>query len=207
MKAENELEPPDAMVVRATTAPPATKHLDLDHLLPRIASRDLDAFEVLYDALASTVYGISLRVIQNPSLAEEASQDTFIQVWQNAERFDAARGRVKTWVATIAHRRAVDIVRHSQRSADRDALVVWSSGPDFDTVAETVEANDERHRVRACLTSLTALQRESIELAYYGALTHREVAARLGVKPSTVSSRMRDGLLRLRPCMSAETTS
>jgi len=106
------------------------------------------------------------------------------------------------WVATIAHRRAVDRVRSEQRSADRDRRAA-SPMIAYDDVAETVEDNLDRERVRRCLGTLTDLQREAVTLAYYGGHTYREVAGLLGVPAGTVSTRMRDGLIRLRDCLGA----
>ena len=106
------------------------------------------------------------------------------------------------WVATIAHRRAVDRVRSEQRSAER-ARRTAAPLIAYDEVAEAVEDNLDRERVRRCLGKLTDLQREAVTLAYYGGYTYREVAGLLGVPPGTVNTRMRDGLIRLRDCLGA----
>ena len=105
-------------------------------------------------------------------------------------------------MATIAHRRAVDRVRSEQRSAERDRRAA-SSVIAYDDVTETVEGNLDRERVRRCLGTLTDLQREAVTLAYYAGYTYREVARLLGVPAGTVSTRMRDGLIRLRDCLGA----
>ena len=121
-------------------------------------------------------------------------------MWRAASRFDAGKGSPMAWVATIAHRRAVDRVRSEQRSADRDRRAA-SSLIAYDDVAETVEDNLDRERVRRCLRTLTDLQREAVTLAYYGGYTYREVANLLRVPAGTVNTRMRDGLIRLRDCL------
>jgi len=107
------------------------------------------------------------------------------------------------WVAKIAHRRAVDRVRAEQRAADRDRRAT-SHQIDYDAVAEHVEARLDAQRVRRCLRFLTPVQRESVTLAYYGGYTFREVALLLGVPEGTITTRMRDVLIRLRDCMGAE---
>jgi RNA polymerase sigma-70 factor (ECF subfamily) len=104
------------------------------------------------------------------------------------------------WVMVIAHRRAVDRVRSEQKSAERQ-LRAASHAVAYDEVAEKAEANLDHERVRRCLGSLTELQREAVTLAYYGGYTYRQVAALLGVASGTVSTRMRDGLIRLRDCL------
>jgi RNA polymerase sigma-70 factor (ECF subfamily) len=148
------------------------------------------------------VFGTVRNVVRDPGLTEEVTQEVFVEVWRAASRFDASKGSPMAWVATIAHRRAVDRVRSEQRSADRDRRAA-SPMIAYDDVAETVEDNLDRERVRRCLGTLTDLQREAVTLAYYGGHTYREVAGLLGVPAGTVSTRMRDGLIRLRDCLGA----
>jgi RNA polymerase sigma-70 factor (ECF subfamily) len=187
---------PPARGLRTHAAPGA----DLAALLARVARGDQDAFEALYGAAAAAVFGTVRSVVRDPSLSEEVTQEVFVEVWRAASRFDAGRGSAMAWLAMIAHRRAVDRVRSEQRSAARDRR---AAAPliAYDEVAETVEGNLDRERVRRCLQALTRLQRESVTLAYYGGYTYREVAGLLGVPPGTVNTRMRDGLIRLRDCL------
>ena len=173
---------------------------DLAALLAEVAKGDQAAFEAVYDRVAAPVFGTVRSVVRDPSLSEEVTQEVFVEVWRAASRFDAGKGSPMAWVATIAHRRAVDRVRSEQRSADRDRRAA-SSLIAYDDVAETVEDNLDRERVRRCLRTLTDLQREAVTLAYYGGYTYREVANRLRVPAGTVHTRMRDGLLRLRDCL------
>lgn len=177
---------------------------DLNELLKRVSRGDEKAFGAVYDALGASVYGMAKRVIRDPARAEEVSQEVFIQVWQSATRFDASRGNAKSWVLTLAHRRAVDAVRHDQAATNRENKYDWSSGPDFDEVAETVTISLEHEQVRRCLDSLTDLQREAVNLAYYKGYTYAEVAESLSANPATVKTRMRDGLVRLRDCLGVE---
>ena len=177
---------------------------DLNELLTRVGRGDEQAFGAVYDALGASVYGMAKRVIRDPARAEEVSQEVFIQVWQSAPRFDAARGNAKSWVLTLAHRRAVDAVRHDQAATNRENKYDWSNGPDYDEVSETVTVNLEHEQVRRCLDSLTGLQREAVDLAYYKGYTYAEVAETLDANPATVKTRMRDGLVRLRDCLGVE---
>lgn len=178
----------------------------LDALLISVAQNDHAAFASLFDQLGPVVYGISVRVIRDRARAEDISQETFLQVWTRAVNFDAAKGCARTWVATIAHRRAVDAVRHDQNASNRELRAHLDEGLVFDPVAESALAHDHRRNqdVRHCLAALTSLQRESISMAYYDGLTYLEIAERLGVKPATIKTRMRDGLLRLRAALSDE---
>ena len=175
---------------------------DLAALIAQVARGDHAAFAEVYDRVAAPVFGTVRSVVRDPSLSEEVTQEVFVEVWRAASRFDAGKGSPMAWVATIAHRRAVDRVRSEQRSADRDRR---SAAPmiAYDDVAETVEDNLDRERVRRCLGALTELQREAVTLAYYGGYTYREVAGLLGVPAGTVNTRMRDGLIRLRDCLGA----
>ena len=171
----------------------------LDSLMPRVARGDDEAFSELYDQTSSMVYGLALRVVRSAALAEEVTQEVYLQVWRQASGFDAQRGSVKSWMATMAHRRAVDVVRRSQSARDRE-LKVPADRPEAD-VAETAILGDERDRVRNALSSLTDLQFQVIEMAYFGGLTYREVAERLDTPLATVKTRIRDGLTRLRSAL------
>lgn len=173
---------------------------DADVLLPKVARGDSAAFERLYDALSGPVYGMARRVLRDPSRAEDVTQEVFLEVWRKAPRFEADRGSAKTWVMTIAHRRAVDAVRRSesQRRQDRHGA------PDEVSHDEPVEAvirEEEHGAVRDCLKTLTDLQLESVRLAYFNGYTYHEVATLLDRPLPTVKTRMRDGLIRLRDCL------
>jgi RNA polymerase sigma-70 factor (ECF subfamily) len=138
--------------------------------------------------------------MRDPALAEEVTQDALIEVWRNASRFDAERGSAVGWIISIAHNRAVDRVRAEQAAAGRDRRA-GAVGVPFDEVIAEVTARLEHQAVRRCLRALTGIQREAILLAYYGGLTYRDVAERLGAALPTVKTRMRDGLIRLRDCL------
>lgn len=168
----------------------------------RVADGDRDAFTALYDAVAPRVFGLVRRVLRDAAIAEEVAQDAMVEVWRNAARFDSSRGSALGWIFTIAHRRAVDRVRSEQAATERELRSAKANVP-FDDVVEQVTARMEHHQVRRCLGTLTELQRDAVLLAFYGGLTYREVAERLGTPLPTVKTRMRDGLIRLRDCLGA----
>jgi RNA polymerase sigma-70 factor (ECF subfamily) len=171
-------------------------------LLMLTATGDTAAFSALYDRVAPWVFGLVRRVLRNPAQSEEVTQEIMLDVWRTATRYDADRGSAHSWILTIAHRRAVDRVRSEQAAADRTEQVgARSADVAFDQVADTVTTRLEAEQVRRCLGSLTELQRESIELAYYNGYTYPEVAQQLGAKLPTIKARMRDGLIRLRDCL------
>ena len=173
---------------------------DADVLLPRVARGDSGAFADLYDVLGASVYGVARRVVRDPNRAEDVTQDVFLEVWRKAPSFDEGRGSAKTWIMTIAHRRAVDAVRRneSQKRYDGQALVDEVS---HDEPADQLLKDEEHTAVRGCLDTLTALQLESVRLAYFNGYTYAEVATLLGKPLPTIKTRMRDGLIRLRDCL------
>jgi RNA polymerase sigma-70 factor, ECF subfamily len=176
-----------------------------EELLVLVAQGDQAAFERLYDRVAGQVLGVVRRVLRDPAQSEEVAQEVLVEVWRTAARFDADRGAAATWVLTIAHRRAVDRVRSAQAATDRDlrAAQLEHAAP-YDEVSEQVQARLEREQVRHALGSLTDLQREAVQLAYYGGYTHREVAELLDVPLGTVKTRLRDGLTRLRDVLGVQ---
>lgn len=168
-------------------------------LLVRTADGDRAAFAELYDAMASRVLGLIVRVLVDRAQSEEVLQDVFFEVWQSATGFAPNKGRGRTWLLTIAHRRAIDRVRASQSATDRDLRIGRRDhGVEYDTVAEQVELNIEAERITEALGSLPEAQRETLLLAYYGGYSQSEIAAMTETPLGTVKTRMRDGLSRLR---------
>lgn len=168
-------------------------------LLLRVADGDQAAFAQLYDLLSSRVFGLILRVLVNHSQSEEVLQEVFLEIWQSASRFAPNKGQGRSWVFTIAHRRAVDRVRASQASADRDVRAgLRDIGVAHDSVAEQVELGIDGGRVVDALKTIPESQREAIVLAYYGGYSQSEIATLVGAPLGTIKTRMRDGLTRLR---------
>ncbi|RYU13023.1 ECF RNA polymerase sigma factor SigK [Nocardioides iriomotensis] len=173
---------------------------DVDALVGRVARGDAQAFESLYDELSASVYGLARRVVRDPARAEDVTQDVFLEVWRKAARFDAALGRAKTWVMTIAHRRAVDAVRRNEAARRSDGRATPEEVSHDEPVERVIRA-EEQGAVRECLETLTELQLESVRLAYFNGYTYSEVASLLDKPLPTIKTRMRDGLIRLRDCL------
>ncbi len=174
----------------------------LGSLLGLIAQGDQEAFAEFYSLTSRRVFGMARRVLIDTELSEDTTQEVFLQVWQNAAKFNAAAGSPLAWLMTISHRRAVDKVRSSQSATDREAKYGASSQEiDHDSVSDEVGSRLEAEAVVRCLATLTDTQQESVRLAYYGGLTYREVAERLNAAVPTIKSRIRDGLIRLKTCL------
>lgn len=179
---------------------PSGGGVDIDALLGRVARGDQQAFDGLYDVVSSSVYGLARRVVRDPTRAEDVTQDVFLEVWRKAARFDAAKGKAKTWIMTIAHRRAVDAVRRSESHKRQDQHTAPEEVTS-DEPADAVIQAEEHGEVRECLDTLTDLQLESVRLAYFNGYTYGEVATLLDKPLPTIKTRMRDGLIRLRDCL------
>ncbi len=170
-----------------------------DEALLRAAQGDQRAFAELYDMMSARVFGLILRVVVDRSQSEEVLQEVFLEAWQTATSFDADRGRARSWLLTIAHRRAVDRVRASQASRRRDLIVgardLAESGARVD---DEVEILIDAGSAISALNELPELQRRAIVLAYFGGYSQSEIAALLDTPLGTIKTRIRDGLSRLR---------
>jgi RNA polymerase sigma-70 factor, ECF subfamily len=167
-------------------------------LLAAVASRDKVALEVLYIRYRAVVYTIGLRITGDRELAEDVLQDVFFRCWQRAGTFRPDRGRVGPWLMSMARNRAVDLLRGRQQEGRLREAAALSEQLHTETAANLDEEVIVRHDVAAALSALPREQREAIELAYYGGMTHKEVAAYLGAPLGTVKTRIRDGMGRLR---------
>jgi len=175
-----------------------------EDLLLSVASGDEAAFEELYDAVAPLVFGLVRKVVRDEAQSEEVTQEVFVEVWEQAARFDATRGKAVSWICTLAHRRAVDRVRASQASRERDMRQgIKEFQESYDDVQDTVILRADGERVNKALESLSAAQREAIRLAYYGGYSHSEVASMLELPVGTVKTRIRDGMIKLRDLLGA----
>lgn len=172
---------------------------DLAGLIDRAARGDEGGFAALYDATRARCYGLALRVLRDPAQADEVTQEAYLEAWRCSARFDPARGSPLAWLMTLVHRKAVDRVRTAEASSRREtAYQQQERTVDPDTTAESAQASLDAGRVRRALSSLTDVQREAIELAYFGGYTHTEVATMLDLPLGTAKTRIRDALIRLR---------
>jgi RNA polymerase sigma-70 factor (ECF subfamily) len=174
-------------------------HLSDEALVAVVARGDETALAELYDRVGRMAYGLAYRVLRDARHAEDAVQEGFLAVWRTAASFSPERAKASTWILTLVHRRAVDMVRREERrraesyeTADGEER---GSGPSAEDAAWL---HFERTRVQDALAQLPDIQRESIELAYYGGYSQSELAERLGVPLGTIKSRMFAGLARLR---------
>lgn len=185
LRLEGGADPPDGELVR------------------RAAGGDSAAVARLYDRHAPVLYAVAFRVTRDATDAEEAVAEAFAQAWRSADRFDGARGSVPAWLATMARTRALDLVRaraRRERAGERAAASGEAPAPSGDAPdpAMAVEADERRRQVAAALGGLSDVQRQAIELAFYGGLSHSEIAERLGEPLGTVKTRIRGGMQRLR---------
>jgi RNA polymerase sigma factor (sigma-70 family) len=169
----------------------------------RLVARDQTALSDLYDQFGSYVFGLAARVIGDRHAAEDVTQEVFLSLWERPEAFDPARGRLRTFLGTLAHRRAVDVVRREEarrRRAARDAATTMPI-PDVGELALAIVTAEQ---VRAEVNRLPDEQRAAIELAYFGGRTYRQVAEELGIPEGTAKSRMRLGLGRIAQALEAQ---
>jgi RNA polymerase sigma-70 factor (ECF subfamily) len=177
-----------------------------EDLIERLARGDLAALDALYTRYSRPVFSLALRVLGNTDDAEEVTQDVFERVWRHAPSFDNARGRFGTWLMSMTHHVAVDTVRKRQRrpqsvegeAAEQATRVLADMRSD---VVETTMRSMQAEQVRNALRSLPAPQQQAIEMAYFGGLSHLEIAAKLGDPLGTVKARIRRGMDRLRSAL------
>ncbi|HYU50277.1 MAG TPA: sigma-70 family RNA polymerase sigma factor [Candidatus Limnocylindria bacterium] len=168
-------------------------------VLERVAAGQLDALEELYDRYRTMAYSIAFRITTDTSTAEDVVQEAFLGAWRNAGRYVEGRGSVKTWLLSIVHHRAVDTLRRRRPTTELpDAESLPPAALTLPDVWPEVAAGLDREEVRSALGQLSGVQREALELAYFGGLTQQEIAARTDTPLGTVKSRMRLGLLTMR---------
>jgi RNA polymerase sigma-70 factor, ECF subfamily len=177
----------------------------LAELMARSSRGHEDAFAELYDLTSSRIYGTVLRVLRSSDHAAEVTQEVFVEVWRQSARYAPDKGSVLAWMTTMAHRRAVDRVRSVSSEVARDErYAVTGISREVDHVWEGVEQRLDVERVRKGMTSLTAIQREALTLAYFGGYTQSQVATLLKLPLGTVKTRIRDGLIGLRDALGVE---
>jgi RNA polymerase sigma-70 factor (ECF subfamily) len=180
-------------------------HLSDEALLALVARSEESALAELYDRFGSVAFGLALRVLRDEGLAQDAVQDAFLAIWRTARTFSPERGAARTWVLTLVHRRAVDVVRREQRRRT-DPIESAPEPVEPQGTDDLAWLRFERDRVQSALRRLPDQQREALELAYYGGFTQSQLAARLGEPLGTIKSRMHTGLARLRELLEAEDT-
>jgi RNA polymerase sigma-70 factor (ECF subfamily) len=182
-------------------------HLSDEALVALVARGDEDALGELYDRVGRIAYGLAMRVLRDDRLAEDAVQEGFLAVWRSAAGFRAERAKASTWILTLVHRRAVDLVRREERRRAEPLTeeAAASEGAAAEATDEAAWLRFERERVQAALSQLPDVQREALELAYYGGYSQSELAERLGVPLGTIKSRMFAGLARLRELLDEST--
>jgi len=180
----------------------------LEALLAGSAEGDEAAFADLYDLTSHKVYTIALQTLRSRAYAEEVTQEVYVQVWQQAIRYERSRGTVLGWLKMLAHRRAVDRVRSVDSANLRDRHVAQldaasGAGDDWDDVATRIDAM----RVHHALAQLTAVQREAVALRYFEDRSIAQIASHLNLPPGTVKTRIRDGLNGMRSMAASANTA
>ncbi len=171
-------------------------------LMRAFAERDPAAAEVLYARFASRIYGLGIVMLGNDAAAQDLVQDTFVKLWRSADRFDAARGKLDTWVLLVARSLAIDGLRRRVL----EARTLEAAGPVRAASAdlgpeEVAETADLAGRARAAMAALSPGQRAALELAYFGGKTSAEVAELEGIPIGTAKTRIRTALLKLREAL------
>jgi RNA polymerase sigma-70 factor (ECF subfamily) len=197
----NQVDPPDRLRTATVTD-------DADRaVLVRLANGELAALEELYDRYKTMAYSIAFRITNDATLAEDVVQDAFLGAWRNAARYVEGKGSVKTWLLSIVHHRAIDAVRRRRPTTDLpEADLPAPPQLQLPDVWAEVAASLDADTVKGALATLSDVQREAIELAYFGGLTQQEIAERTETPLGTVKSRMRLGLLAMRRHLEAGST-
>lgn len=183
----------------ATITDPALEAGSDEGLMQRIQADDIHAFEELYDRYSSRAFGVARAICGSSHRAEDAVQEGFLALWQSRGSFDPTRGSTRSWLFTVIRHRSFDLLRRTRRNdglRESDDALGFLLAPD--SVDQDAEQHDEAGRVRNSLLQLPVAQRQVIVLAYFGGLTHTEIAARLQLPAGTVKGRMRLGLQKLR---------
>jgi RNA polymerase sigma factor (sigma-70 family) len=172
-------------------------------LVELVAEKDAGALEALYERYGRAAYSLARRILTEETLAQDVVQEVFLSLWRDAGRFDAGRGTVATYLLSMTHHRAVDVVRREEnlrRWRTSDEGLELSPDPKA-RVEDEVEASERRAEVRAALKELPDAQREALLLAYFGGYTQREVAALIGVPLGTVKTRMAAGMRKMKEAL------
>lgn len=166
----------------------------------RVHAGEMAAFEVIFDRHVAVAYSLAHRVCGRRAMAEDAVQEAFLSLWRARDRYDPARGSVRTWVLSAVRNRALDALRRERAKAGRDVRDEESAErvPGRERTEIEVERREQGRQISDALNLLPSEQRQVIELAYFGGLTHTEIARSLSLPAGTVKGRMRLGLTRMR---------
>jgi RNA polymerase sigma-70 factor (ECF subfamily) len=188
---------------RQTGKDPHTEHLSDHGLLALVARGDREAFARLYDLYSEAAYSLAVRIVRDRDLAADVVQDAFLAVWKQASRFDARRGQPSTWILTVTHHTAVDLVRREDRRRAEPLDEVRAGADPAPSVEERAWLGVTREQVRAALRRLPDPHREVLELAYFDGYTQSELAERLALPLGTVKSRTFAAMGALRTALQA----
>ncbi len=163
-------------------------------LLEAVAQQDQSAMAELFDRYSRLVYSISLRVLKEPSLAEDVMQEVLFQVWRSPGGFIAQRGSLCAWLSVVARNRSIDVLRRRAHQEPLEGLTV----PEPRSMARSVEDELLMNEVRSAVMELPEEQLSSLQMAYFDGMTHTEIAERTGIPLGTVKTRIRTGLSAVR---------
>ena len=170
-------------------------------LLRRIGAGDRDAFAEFYDRYSTLMFSVACKILNNSNEAEDVLQETCVQIWEKAERFDPKLGKASSWAATLARNKAIDRIRASQRRsrlAEEAGAELAITNEVADTANEAIHGHDKAKLIQSAIGELPAEQRHAIELAYFSGLTQHEISEKLKEPLGTIKARIRRGLLKLR---------
>jgi RNA polymerase sigma-70 factor, ECF subfamily len=198
----DELSRTDLSMAETSTA----QQMVDQEMIARIGRRDQSAFSALYDRLSGPLYSLTVKMLGDPAEAQDALQEVFLQIWSRARTYDPDKSSVFSWAVLLTRSRAIDRLRARDRrlrvvvgsTADEAEPAEATNASTLETAADTADKNDEAAHVRSLLSNLPSEQRQAIDLAFFGHLTHHEIAAQLGQPLGTVKARIRRGLLKLR---------
>ncbi len=175
-------------------------------MLLRVSHGDQASFNALYDRLSGPLYSLALKMLGDPSDAQDALQEVFVQIWSRAKTYDPGKSSVFSWAVLMTRSRAIDRLRARDRrlrvvagsTTDEARLAEATNASTAESAADTANKNDEAAHVRALLNNLPEEQQQAIDLAFFGHFTHHQIASRLGQPLGTIKARIRRGLLKLR---------
>lgn len=178
-------------------------HKKIEKLIAKVALRDRAAFDALYDATSAKLFGVCLRVLNNKNAAEDAMQDTYVKIWNNADKYAVNGLSPMTWLITIARNTAIDRIRAQKTNTTDLDSVAWQLAAQGPTPEQAAVAASEAKKLMKCLDALAEKRGAAVRGAYLEGQSYAELAARFDVPLNTMRTWLRRGLLALRECMSS----